>query len=210
MLGAKLSFLFGDLHWPWEPVHDWQAVLWSGRSITGALILGFLFAEIAKPLMGYAMPPNDRFAALLPFTVALGRVGCLTAGCCRGLPYDGWCAIRGADGIARYPAQISEIVFQVAIGIAFVLMVRRGFLFGHLFSIYLILYGAFRFATEYLRETPKFYAGLSGYHWLSLVMIALGVAFFLKRTFAPPNWSGFRPDIGNTTMIGKTQEASHV
>src|SRR5262245_21253556 len=90
VVGAKLSVLFGDHHWPWVPVGDWSAVLWSGRSITGALIFGFLFAEMAKPVMGYSMPPNDRFAALLPFTIAIGRLGCLTAGCCGGIPYDGW------------------------------------------------------------------------------------------------------------------------
>jgi len=66
IVGAKLSVLFGDYHWPWASVNDWQSVLWSGRSITGALIVGFLFAEIAKPIVDYAMPPNDRFAALLP------------------------------------------------------------------------------------------------------------------------------------------------
>jgi len=81
--GAKLSVLIGDYHWPWVTVEDWRNVLWSGRSITGALILGFLCAELAKPLIGYPMPPNDRFAALLPFTIATGRVGCLITGCCR-------------------------------------------------------------------------------------------------------------------------------
>ncbi len=111
VFGAKLSVLVGDYHWPWTAVSDWQTILWSGRSITGALIFGFLFAEIAKPLIGYTMPPNDRFAAVLPFTVAIGRIGCLMAGCCRGLPYDGWCALRGTDGIPRYPTQPLEIAF---------------------------------------------------------------------------------------------------
>ncbi|HWY74387.1 MAG TPA: prolipoprotein diacylglyceryl transferase family protein [Verrucomicrobiae bacterium] len=193
VIGAKLSVLFGDYHWPWAPVNDLPGVLWSGRSITGALILGFGFAEAAKPLVGYTMPPNDRFAALLPFTVAIGRFGCLTTGCCRGLPYDGWCAMRGVDGVPRYPAQLAEIIFQITIGGIFVLMVRRGLLFGRLFSLYLVVYGAFRFVTEFFRETPRFYGGFSGYQILSLVMIALGAAFFLKRTIAPPaSWSQFR------------------
>src|SRR5437899_1781521 len=153
--GAKISVLIGDYHWPWATVGDWRSVLWSGRSITGALILGFLCAELAKPLVGYTMPPNDRFAALLPFTIATGRVGCLLAGCCRGLPYDGWCAIRGTDGVLRHPAQVYEIIFQLAIGILFLVMVRRGWLFGRLFSLYLVAYGAFRFLTEFVRDTPK-------------------------------------------------------
>src|SRR5436190_1307093 len=64
VFGAKISVLFGDYHWPWTQVGDWGPVLWSGRSITGALIFGFLFAEIAKPLIRYHIPPNDRFATL--------------------------------------------------------------------------------------------------------------------------------------------------
>jgi phosphatidylglycerol:prolipoprotein diacylglycerol transferase len=191
--GAKLSMLFGDLHWPWVPVTDWSAILSSGRSITGALILGFLFAELAKPIMGYRMPPNDRFATVLPFTIAIGRLGCLAAGCCQGTPYDGWCAIHGADGIMRHPAPVYELVFQIVTGICFVVMVKRQILYGRLFSLYLVVYGAFRFVTEFVRETPKFYGGYSGYQALALVMMALGGAFFLKRTLAPPpEWGEFK------------------
>jgi phosphatidylglycerol:prolipoprotein diacylglycerol transferase len=192
LIGAKVSVLIGDYHWPWVAVSNWRNVLWSGRSITGALICGFLFAELAKPMVGYTMPPNDRFAALLPFTIALGRIGCLLSGCCRGLPYEGWCAWRGVDGIPRYPTQAIEIVFQIGIGLVFLLFVKRGLLFGRLFSFYLMVYGAFRFFTEFMRDTPKFVGGLSGYQFLSVVMIGLGTAFFIKRTFSPPaNWKQF-------------------
>jgi prolipoprotein diacylglyceryltransferase len=211
VVGAKLSVLMGDYHWPWAAVSDWENVLWSGRSITGALIFGFLFAELAKPMVGYTMPPNDRFAALLPFTIAIGRVGCLTAGCCGGIPYDGWCAFRGADGLPRYPAQVFEIIFQLAIGILFVFMVKRRLLFGRLFSFYLIAYGIFRFLTEFVRETPKFYGGQSGYQLLALGMIPLGAAFFLKRTFAPPaSWRDFRNAAFVQQASPATVEAPHV
>jgi phosphatidylglycerol:prolipoprotein diacylglycerol transferase len=211
VFGAKLSVLFGDHHWPWVAVNDWGSILWSGRSITGALIFGFLFAEIAKPMIGYTMPPNDRFAALLPFTIALGRIGCLIAGCCRGLPCDKWFCLAGADGVPRYPAQLFEILFQLGVCVAFVLMVKRGLLFGRLFSAYLVVYGVFRFLTEFIRDTPKFYGGFSGYQLLSLAMIALGVAFFLKRTLAPPEaWTDFRiASAGNEQTIKTELEASH-
>src|SRR3982750_4117423 len=49
VLGAKLSVLVGDLDWPFVPLPDWHTILVSGRSVTGALILGFLAAEVAKP-----------------------------------------------------------------------------------------------------------------------------------------------------------------
>jgi phosphatidylglycerol:prolipoprotein diacylglycerol transferase len=210
ILGAKLSVLVGDYHWPWTAVNEWWDVFWSGRSITGALIFGFLFAELAKPIMGYSMPPNDRFATLLPFTIAIGRVGCLISGCCRGVPYDGWCAIRGADGVWRHPAPLYEIAFQLVVGMVFVLLLRRRLLFGRLFSVYLIVYGLFRFLTEFVRETPKFFGGLSGYQLLSFVMVTLGAAFFLKRTISPPvAWDEFR-STANEETPRTALEASHV
>ncbi len=205
--GAKLSVLFGDLHWPWVAITDWHTALWSGRSITGALIFGFLFAEIAKPILGYSMPPNDRFAALLPFTIAIGRLGCLTAGCCQGALCDNWIGMAGVDGLPRYPIALLEIAFQLLIGILFILMVKRRFLFGRLFSLYLVAYGVFRFGTEFLRDTPKFFGGFSGYQLLSLVMIVLGGAFFLKRTLAPPQtWNEFDQPSAQPTS---TPELSH-
>ncbi len=194
IVGAKLSVLLGDYGWPLVPIPDWHAVLVSGRSVTGALILGFLAAEGAKPLLGYSLPPNDRFATLLPFTFAIGRVGCLASGCCRGIPWQGPWAITYGDGISRHPTQAYELFFQLVVGLSFLLCLRRGFLFGRLFSVYLIAYGAFRFAIEFLRETPKTIGGFSAYQGLSLLMIALGAAFLVKRTLWPPaSWKSLAP-----------------
>jgi phosphatidylglycerol:prolipoprotein diacylglycerol transferase len=194
VLGAKLSVLFGDYNWPWSPVNDWLQVLWSGRSITGALIFGFLFAEVTKPIIGYEMPPNDRFATLLPFTVGIGRVGCIIGGCCGGLPHEGWCAVTGADGISRYPAPAIEMLFQFMIGALFIFLLKRDILFGRLFAVYLILYGGFRFGTEFIRATPKSFNGFSGYQILAVCMVVLGTAALLKRTLAQPGtWREFKP-----------------
>ena len=196
LLGMKLAVMIGDARWPLQAFHDWEALLWSGRSITGALLFGFLAAELAKPLLGYTLPPNDRFATALPFSIAIGRIGCLLSGCCLGLPYDGALAIRAADGVMRHPAPLYELAFNVAVGILFVLLLRRRLLFGRLFALYLALYGGFRFAIEFVRDTPKDYAvGLSGYQWLSLAMLALGLLFLVRRTLAPPAWSTRRAEL---------------
>jgi len=189
VVGAKLSVWWGDYGWPFQEVPDWSVALLSGRSLTGGLIGGFLAAEIAKPLVRYRLPPNDRFATLLPFTLALGRVGCTRIGCCRGVPWEGPWAIRYADGIARHPTQIYEMLFQLAVGGLFLVALRRRKLFGRLFALYLVIYGTFRFAIEYLRETQKWIGPLSGYQVLCLVMVALGAAFFLARTVRTPGWS---------------------
>ena len=186
IVGAKLVFLFAEYRWPLEPVTDWHRTLYTGRSLVGALIFGFLAAELAKPLVGYPLPPNDRFAALLPFSLAIGRVGCLLNGCCRGIPYDGPLSIVYADGIPRHPTQVYEIVFQLCAGIGAIILVKYKYLTGCVFSLYLICYGVFRFLIEFIRETPKSFGPFSAYQWLSLLMIALGASFLVKRHFFPP------------------------
>jgi phosphatidylglycerol:prolipoprotein diacylglycerol transferase len=181
IIGAKLAVLAGDRGWPVVPLPSPWLWLESGRSITGALILGHVAAEIAKPIVGFHSPPNDHFAAKLPFSIAIGRVGCLLAGCCRGIPHDGWLSVRYDDGIARYPAQLLEISFQLAVGFLFIGLLRHRALRGRVFALYLVLYGAFRFATEFLRETPKHALGISVYQCLSVLMIAIGSAGLVLR-----------------------------
>jgi phosphatidylglycerol:prolipoprotein diacylglycerol transferase len=181
IFGAKLVVLMGDRLWPVVPLHDWTELFTSGRSIVGGLIFGFLAAEIAKPLLGYTAPPNDRFATVLPFSFAIGRLGCFLQGCCRGIAHDGVLSVTYADGIPRYPAQLFELAFDLAIGITFVVLLRRGKLQGRLFATYLIAYGVYRFASEFIRETPHVLAGYSVYQLFSIVMILLGAASFALR-----------------------------
>ncbi len=185
IVGAKLVFLFGEFRWPLYRLDSWEQALYSGRSIIGALIFGLLGAELAKPLMRYPLAPNDRFAAQLPFAFAIGRVGCLMTGCCRGMPYDGWGAITYSDGIPRHAAPGYEIAFHILAGLAAIWMVKNRRMVGNVFSLYLIAYGVFRFISEFVRETPKSMASWSPYQWLSIVMILLGLAFLIKRTYFP-------------------------
>lgn len=189
IIGAKLSALVGDYHWPWRSVEDWRMILSSGRSITGALIGGFVAAELAKPLLGYTMPPNDRFAAVLPFSIGIGRIGCALTGCCMGMPHDGLFSVKYADGIARYPAQIFEAIFHLTTGVVFIWCVKRKLFFGRLFAVYLVIYGLFRFSTEPIRATPKDFDGYSAYQIFAAVMVVLGTAFLVKRTvWRPKEW----------------------
>jgi phosphatidylglycerol---prolipoprotein diacylglyceryl transferase len=185
-VGAKLGVLFGDALWPLQTFDHWAELLTSGRSIAGALLLGFIAVEVAKPLLRYDIPPNDRFAVALPFSIALGRLGCLVAGCCRGAPWDGPVAIAYHDGVLRHPAQLYEALFQLLAGWTLLALWRRGILFGRLFALYLAAYGVFRFATEFIRDTAKPFAGFSAYQWMSLAMIVAGAAAIYWRTRSQP------------------------
>jgi phosphatidylglycerol:prolipoprotein diacylglycerol transferase len=192
LAGAKFAVLLGDGLWPLRPFPGWPVLASSGRSIVGALLFGFLAAEAAKPLLRYDLPPNDRFAMILPFSLATGRLGCLLAGCCRGLPWDGPWAVTYDDGIPRHPAALYEMMFDVAMGFLLIALWRREILPGRLFALFLLAYGVFRFGSEFWRETEKAFAGWSAYQWLSLAMIGAGALALWLRRHEPTHWRAWR------------------
>lgn len=177
IVGAKLAFLAGDLGWPLHAVTR-EEVVQSGRSITGGLLGGLLGAELAKPLLRYRELPNDWFAAKLPLSIAIGRVGCVVAGCCRGAPGEHLVTAVYSDGVPRFPAQLAELAFQLAAFGACYALHRGRRLRGRVFATYLAGYGVFRFFLEGVRDTPKTVSGLSVYQVLSLAMVLAGAASF--------------------------------
>jgi phosphatidylglycerol---prolipoprotein diacylglyceryl transferase len=181
IVGSKLAVLVGDALWPLQPMQDWWDLLLSGRSIAGALLGGFMTAELAKPWLGYTLPPNDRFAVILPLTIATGRVGCWLAGCCQGVAMDEPLGVVAQDGVRRFPAPLAEMVFHLACAAGLYLLWRRRLLGGRLFALFLGLYGVFRFTTEFWRETEKAFWGWSAYQWLALAMVGVAAATLILR-----------------------------
>lgn len=186
LVGAKFAVLLGDGLWPLQPYDDWYGLLISGRSVVGALLFGFVAAEAAKPLLGYRLPPNDRFAMILPFSLGIGRLGCLLTGCCLGVAWDGPWALADSHGVARHPSVIYEMLFDFAMGGCLIWLHRRELLRGRLFALYLVAYGVFRFVSEFWRETIKAFAGLSAYQWLSIALVIAGAVALVQRTRQPP------------------------
>ena len=168
--GAKHAYLFSE---GWLHFHDpnrW--LIWlSGKSIMGALPGGWLGVEIAKKTLGYRETTGDRFAMLLPVPLILGRIGCLSAGCCGGITCS----------LGHWPSVEVEIAFQVVAMGALWLMRRKHWQTGQHFHLYLIAYGLFRFAHEFLRATPKPFWGLSGYQLIGIATAVAAIAAYRKR-----------------------------
>lgn len=120
-----------------------------------------------------------------------GRIGCFFAGCCYGKPTDSWLGIKfpGLDHPV-HPTMLYEAIFLfVMFAVCTYLLFR--WKFKHNLSIYLITYGIFRFAVEYLRGDPRgsFIPGISPSQFWSVLMVVAGIAvwiglemFFKKRT----------------------------
>lgn len=185
-LGAKIVYMLAEgwMLWPMYAENTklvWQAWL-TGKTVTGALLGGYLCVELAKKWLRYARPTGDLFAVLAPIGLGLGRVGCWVQGCCLGVTQNAaWWTFIDTHGVHRWPSVQVELLFNVSL-FAFALVCWRRHLFkGQLFHIFLIAYGLFRFGHEFLRATPNILGPISGYQIAALCIIALGVLRYRQR-----------------------------
>jgi phosphatidylglycerol:prolipoprotein diacylglycerol transferase len=180
-LGAKVAFLISE-GWLYAASEQRWLHWLTGKSVTGALLGGWAGVEIAKKLVGYTRFTGDRYAIAVPIGLILGRLGCLSHGCCPGVPCDlGPLSMHLADGTPTWPAVPVEILFNLLALLGILQLRRARLLPGQHFHIYLVAYGLFRFGHEFLRDTPKLSGGLSGYQWLALLLAVAGAAAFWLR-----------------------------
>lgn len=180
-LGGKLTQWLA-LGWPFAPGAAARIAdpLLGGRTIIGGIICGWLAVELTKWRLGVRRSTGDLFALALPAGEAVGRLGCLLNGCCYGAPSAlPWAIYQ--HGAWRHPAQVySGLAAMALLGVLFWL---RGRLWreGDLFRVYLLLYGACRFAIEFTRYRDQLYSGLSLAQWVCLELALLGaVALWLS------------------------------
>ncbi len=180
-LGAKLAYVVAEGWQDWGRPDAW-ARLAAGKSILGALLGGYAGVELAKRLAGFRGVTGDWFAMVAPAGVVIGRVGCWLHGCCAGrICAAGWFTVTDAQGTERWPSVPVELGFNLMLLAIFSAWRRSGRLTGQHFHVYLMAYGVFRFGHEFLRDTPRVWAGLTGYQGLALVTALFGAIAFRRR-----------------------------
>ena len=180
-LGAKLVYLGAEGWLHWHDPNRW-VILATGKSVTGALLGGYLAVEIAKRALGYRGTTGDWFAVIVPVGIVLGRIGCILNGCCLGRACEpSWFTMNDANGVARWPAALVELLFNALMLGSILILRRQKILPGQHFHIYLMAYGLFRFFHEFLRDTPQIVGPVSGYQIAALAIFALGAAGFAMR-----------------------------
>jgi phosphatidylglycerol:prolipoprotein diacylglycerol transferase len=180
-LGAKLVYLGAEGWLHWHDSNRW-VVLATGKSITGALLGGYVAVETAKHLLKYNRATGDWFAIIVPVGIMLGRIGCFLNGCCLGrICEPSWYALNDVHGVARWPAVPVEFLFNALI-LGVILLFRWGRIMpGQLFHFYLMSYGTFRFFHEFMRDTPRILGPFSGYQFAALGVAVLGAVGFMVR-----------------------------
>lgn len=151
---------------------------------------------------------GDIAACLIPFAHALGRLGCLAAGCCHGADTDKWYGVMhyaltvNGEMIPlgkKVPIQLFEALFLFALaGVMFWLFFGK---FGKenkgrfpLLPVYAIAYGVWRFFIEYARADERgqtIIPVLSPSQLIAILMVAAGVAYlcvwFVQKKKAAKN-----------------------
>ncbi|HEY7954977.1 MAG TPA: prolipoprotein diacylglyceryl transferase [Polyangia bacterium] len=152
--------------------------------LAGGALACFLYCRAYQISLGAAA---DVAAPGLALGHAIGRLGCLMAGCCYGRVVSASFPLAiTLDGAPRHPVQLYEAAGLVVIALALLALSRRlRPRPGALFVAYLAGYALLRLATEHFRGDNfergfLFSGGPSTSQALALVTLALS-AFFLTR-----------------------------
>ncbi len=180
--GAKVLYLLAEGWHDWDQPDRIQRFL-TGKSILGALLVGYAGVEWAKFQVGYRKTTGDWFATISPLGILIGRVGCLLHGCCLGMvcEHPAWWTLNDSLGNPRWPAVPLEIAFNLLAIMAFFVLRQQKVLIGQHFHLYLMSYGLFRFWHEFYRDTPRAFGPISAYQLAAMAVVALGLWGFQRR-----------------------------
>lgn len=167
VVGAKLTLYLIDLDYY---IRNPSALLSSCRSagvLYGGIVLGIVAGLVYARRAGLPIWKSLDFSApTLAFGHALGRLGCLAAGCCYGRPTDlAWGitftrleAKRITDVTLDLPLHPTQILLSLggfAVFGTLVFLYRRKSFDGQIFAVYLILETFLRFWIEFLRADRR-------------------------------------------------------
>ncbi len=175
---------------------------WEGGFAQYGMILGWLGTALAVNALWVKLP-STRFLDLLPAPLlvgfAIGRIGCITYGCCYGSPTDlPWgvvfshpdslinAAAPHLRGVAVHPVQIYEMAFFLILALILLGLQRRlqpGS--GAIFMVFLFAHSVERFLITFLRGD---YVELQRLAWLTqsqiiALCLALVPVFWLASRF---------------------------
>jgi phosphatidylglycerol:prolipoprotein diacylglycerol transferase len=188
LIGARVAYV--ALHWPEYAGNPWAAFnIWEGGlSLLGGLCLGTLGLLAVARL--HHLPPAIVLDVAAPAALvgqAVGRLGCVSAGCAYGRIVDGGMlpamSLTDASGAfaMRFPSQIVEAIAEgVLFAVLLALAVRGRHRSGAIAAAFLIGYGALRLAAEPMRGDSVFLAGVAVGSWWAAATLTVGVVWIAR------------------------------
>ncbi len=197
ILGGRLGYMFFYNADKWLADPAMLLRIWEGgMSFHGGLI------GVALALFIYARKHRLAFLSLTDFAVPLvptglffGRIGNFIGQELYGRPTDGPMAMvfpSDPTQLGRHPSQLYEAFLE---GLVLFLIIswfsRKPRLYGEVTGLFLVLYGLFRFAVEFVRQPDAQFAGQAGtieiFDWMTrgqtlcIPMVLLGL-WFMRKT----------------------------
>jgi phosphatidylglycerol---prolipoprotein diacylglyceryl transferase len=181
IVGARAAYVVSE--WdafraaPWQIVRVDQGGLIYYGGFAGATAAVVILTRVRREVLRTVV---DFTITAVPLGHALGRIGCFLNGCCEGRVAPASARLWSA-GLARYPVQVYEALFNLAV---YGLLVwfyrrRRAGRHGLVLALYLMVYPAGRFLLEFLRGDERMrWGGLTVAQAISLGLIAMGAAFW--------------------------------
>jgi len=198
MLGGRLGYViaYGGRRYLDDPIQIMQ--VWDGGmsfhgALVGIIIAGLLFARMSGVSF---LRLADMAAVATPAGVFLGRLANFINGELWGRTTDApWAMVfPGAGPLPRHPSQLYEALLEGLVMLAVLwFLARRKRSDGFVFGWFLLLYGVFRFAVEFVREPDVQLGFIAG--WLTMGQILslpliLGGAWLIWRAVATDHRSG--------------------
>ncbi|MCL2052332.1 MAG: prolipoprotein diacylglyceryl transferase [Lachnospiraceae bacterium] len=166
-----------------------KSLISNGFIVYGGLIGGVLTAIAYLRLKKIPfMPYFDLAAPSMAVAQAIGRLGCVIAGCCYGRVTDSAFGIIfenssfAPNGIKLIPTQLISSLGNFAIMFALLFYAKRKPKAGRVGALYIILYAVGRFFIEFFRNDYRGSVGpLSVSQLISLIVLIPGVWLFVRK-----------------------------
>jgi len=190
LIGARLGYVvFYDLaayiRKPLEVFAVWHGGMSFHGGLVGSFIAGILFCGRKKVDFWQTA---DLVIVTAPIGLGLGRLGNFINGELYGRVSDlPWAMVfPGGGSLPRHPSQLYEFLLEGVILFIILWTAKdRGYGTGVLTSLFLVLYGLFRFLVEFLREPDAQVGFIMGVltmgQMLSMGMILLGAVIYYQR-----------------------------
>ncbi|MCM8527483.1 MAG: prolipoprotein diacylglyceryl transferase [Lentisphaeraceae bacterium] len=173
-------------------------IVFQGGFIGGLLVAWFL----CKKKNFDFITGLDIIAPCLALGHAMGRIGCFLNGCCYGgicesslgvqfpknsLPYmdqlsSGKLQPLAEHSLPVHPTQLYSFAANIVICIILIAVTAKLKIKGHLFSLYLMIYGVWRLSIEFLRDDQDRHLGLSVAQYIAIGQFAVGLALWIYFT----------------------------